>query len=188
MSSPLTEAFAERMQSVGGRISYTTAEGLAETLGGLVERDRPVLFTPELRDLARQLRDAGHEAYVGTREGVAEQTEAAFEGVLERAGTGVSGSLLGISSTGSIAVGPGGGNGGLLIAFPPHSVIILQADSLRKNLAEALPEVERRFDELDGEAVFVSGPSRTADIEMMSVVGVHGPIGLDVIIVDGKEA
>jgi len=53
--------------------------------------------------------------------------------------------------------------------LPRVHLAILGASVLRRDLAQALAEVRGR------RAVCITGPSRTADIEMTLAVGVHGP-------------
>jgi L-lactate dehydrogenase complex protein LldG len=50
-------------------------------------------------------------------------------------------------------------------------------------LRQALPT----GDELPSNLVWVSGPSRSADLELVLTVGVHGPGSVDVIVVDGDS-
>ena len=55
-----------------------------------------------------------------------------------------------------------------------------------------MPEYDDMFDilaelpELPNFVGFVTGPSRTADIECVSTVGVHGPLQMAVVIVDDE--
>lgn len=110
-----------------------------------------------------------------------------LEESLRRSGTGVTDCLAAIASSGTIVVGPGGGNGGLISALPARHVAILHEGDIREHLAETLALVQERLAQSAVECVFVTGPSRTADIEMMSVVGVHGPVALEVIVVRDEE-
>lgn len=52
---------------------------------------------------------------------------------------------------------------------PPMHVVVIHKSSIVHSLAEAVPHFGRR------NAVLVTGPSRTADIEGVLVRGVHGP-------------
>lgn len=58
--------------------------------------------------------------------------------------------------------------------------------------SNVLPEWKNLFDEIEklpehpNFIGIVTGPSRTSDIEMVSVVGVHGPLNLTTIIVDDE--
>ncbi|GAB4257337.1 MAG: lactate utilization protein [Thermoleophilia bacterium] len=179
--------FAEKLAAVGGRVSRVGRDELPRAVARVVPAQKPVLVTPELAGLAEQLRDLGLEAHVGTRD-TADEGGGSLESLLDEAGAGVVRAFAGIVATGTLAVGPGGGNGGLLAAFPPLSIIVLDEAALRETMEDVFAELGARFSELGGEVVFVSGPSRTADIEMMSVVGVHGPTALEVFIVSGEEA
>ena len=58
---------------------------------------------------------------------------------------------------------------------------ILKASALVPSLAEALRRPEVR-DAAAG--VIITGPSRTADIEMTLTIGVHGPGELQVFLID----
>ncbi|MDR1924784.1 MAG: lactate utilization protein [Planctomycetaceae bacterium] len=64
----------------------------------------------------------------------------------------------------------------LAVYLPPISVIVATESILYKNLPEAWKEVNNKIKETKtGEFVIVTGPSRTADIEKILILGVHGP-------------
>jgi len=67
--------------------------------------------------------------------------------------------------------------------LPRVHLAIAIPSNLRPDLAEALEECKG-----NGYFVFISGPSRTADIEMTPALGVHGPRELVVWMLDDKKA
>jgi len=73
----------------------------------------------------------------------------------------------------------------LLCYLPPACVIVASVDQLAEHLQAAWPQIAPRAAEPDrrGEFVFVTGPSRTADIEKILILGVHGPKRLIVLLV-----
>lgn len=196
--------FAARLEAVGGRLSFAQPGSLAQVVAAAVDEGRPVIVTPDLSWLVSRLRENGMAAFVGTRAAralpgteedqaespggdVGSGVEHSLEESLRRSGTGVTECLAAIASSGTIVVGPGGGNGGLISALPARHVAILQESDIREHLTEVLALAQEREAQSAGECVFITGPSRTADIEMMSVVGVHGPVALEVIVLHGEE-
>lgn len=146
-----------------------------------------MLVAADHAHLVAELEEQGIRAVVGTREALAASPGGpTLEEALRQAGAAITGSLLAVAASGSVAVGPSGDNGGLLSALPPRHVVLVREQDIRATLAEALGLIFERFSELGGEMVFVTGPSRTADIEMMSVLGVHGPIRLDIVVIAGE--
>ena len=65
--------------------------------------------------------------------------------------------------------------------LPPHHVAILSERRILGTLAEALAKLGEG--PLPADVTFVSGPSRTADIEQILVIGIHGPTRLDILLV-----
>lgn len=67
----------------------------------------------------------------------------------------------------------------------PSCVLIGRVSQLRETLQAAWDEIVKVSEdsELRGEYVLVTGPSRTADIERVSVLGVHGPKNVYVILI-----
>jgi len=65
--------------------------------------------------------------------------------------------------------------------LPEIHVVILRTSQLKHTLAEALRMPEVRTTQ---SSVIVTGPSRTADIEMTLTIGVHGPGELHVFLID----
>lgn len=182
------DLFAARLAAVGGGVRFSDPRLVPETLAGVVDPTRPVVVTPDLSWLANDLQERGIAAYVGSRAvATASGLEGGLEGLYRLAGTGITGCVAAVASSGTIVVGPGGGNGGSIAALPPRHVAILRETDILESLAEALAVVRERFAELGGECVFVTGPSRTADIEMLSVVGVHGPVALEVVVVRAES-
>jgi L-lactate dehydrogenase complex protein LldG len=64
---------------------------------------------------------------------------------------------------------------------PPVHIAIINASSIFETLGEALTSLHKQ-QELSPAVTFITGPSRTADIELTLTVGVHGPQELYVII------
>ena len=73
----------------------------------------------------------------------------------------------------------------LLCYLPPVCVVVARTDQLAEHMPAAWDQIARQTAETDrrGEFVLVTGPSRTADIEKILILGVHGPKRLVVLLV-----
>lgn len=65
---------------------------------------------------------------------------------------------------------------------PPVHIAILQAEKIYNNLSEAIIK-EGWSDKMPTNALLISGPSKTADIELTLAYGVHGPKELVLLII-----
>jgi L-lactate dehydrogenase complex protein LldG len=73
----------------------------------------------------------------------------------------------------------------LVSTLPEIHVALLPADRILPSLADVLPKLD------PGHAPYISfitGPSRTADIERVLTIGAHGPVRLVVVVHDGAAA
>ena len=71
--------------------------------------------------------------------------------------------------------------------LPEVSVILLNRADILPDLPSAAPFL--RAEQTQGRASYVSfitGPSRTADIERVSAIGVHGPLELHIVLIGGR--
>ena len=93
-----------------------------------------------------------------------------------------------LADTGSAVVRAQTGEARLLAYLPETSVIIGRTEQLREHMPAAWGEISERLreEQVPGEWVVVSGPSRTADIEKILILGVHGPKRLVVMMVDSS--
>jgi L-lactate dehydrogenase complex protein LldG len=97
------------------------------------------------------------------------------------AAVGVTGCDAAIAETGSLALITGRGKPRAASLLPPAHLAIVRTDQLRATMGEFFRE--RAADlAVAANCTFVTGPSRTADIELTLTVGVHGP-GRVVIII-----
>ncbi len=87
----------------------------------------------------------------------------------------------GIAETGSLILWPNADEPRLMSLVPPLHIALLQADSIYETFAEAMQE-QHWADAMPTNALLISGPSKTADIEQTLAYGIHGPRRLIVLI------
>lgn len=88
-----------------------------------------------------------------------------------------------IAETGAIVLWPDVHEPRLMSLVPPLHIAVVESDRIYNNFCEIMqqqPWTER----MPSNVVLISGPSRTADIEMTVAFGVHGPRELIVVILD----
>ncbi len=101
-----------------------------------------------------------------------------FEGI----DAGLTGTLGAIADTGSLILWPSAQEPRLLSLVPHIHVALLRADALYDSFWQAMRD-GRWADGMPTNALLISGPSKTADIEQTLAYGVHGPKRLVVVIV-----
>ena len=99
---------------------------------------------------------------------------------------GVARVALGIAETGTCVVVTDDEETRLATMLPETSLLILRAADIVPALSDAAPFLrERQADGKISYTSFITGPSRTADIERVSAIGVHGPLDVHIILVEG---
>lgn len=95
----------------------------------------------------------------------------------------LTGTLGAIASTGSLIMWPTREEPRLMSLVPPLHIALLNASEVRDNLFE-LMHAQRWTDGLPTNALLVSGPSKTADIQQTLAYGAHGPKELLVLVIE----
>ena len=97
---------------------------------------------------------------------------------------GVSTAQAGIAETGTLVLDSACERHRLVSLVPPVHIAVVNASAIVETLGEALAILHKK--EVSPAITFITGPSRTADIELTLAIGVHGPRELYVI-VDGSK-
>jgi L-lactate dehydrogenase complex protein LldG len=106
---------------------------------------------------------------------------------LEPAPVCISGVDAAIAESGSMIVVSGPGRGRLASLLPPLHIALLPADRIVRTLPDAFDLLRERY----GDGLFrdhanvtiITGPSRTADIELSLTLGVHGPREIHAVVI-----
>lgn len=101
------------------------------------------------------------------------------------AGAGIIGADAALATTGTLVLSTAPGRGRTPTILPPRLIVVITMDQLLPNV-EAWLARERASGMTNvrnsANVAFVTGPSRTGDIEMALVLGVHGPGEVHVIV------
>jgi L-lactate dehydrogenase complex protein LldG len=115
--------------------------------------------------------------------------------VLEHAGAadlfdcdlGVTGAQWGVAETGTLVLESDAERHRLASLVPSAHVALVEAGRVRQTLGEVLGAIDARGAEgLSRAVTFITGPSRTSDIELTLAIGVHGPAELYVVVIGGE--
>ena len=87
-----------------------------------------------------------------------------------------------IAQTGSVLVTSRSAGGRALSVLPPHHVVLARREQMLPDLTAAFDLLKRKYAENYQSFIsFITGPSRTGDIERILVLGAHGPKKLTIL-------
>jgi len=117
------------------------------------------------------------------------KTEAAFldapnQSELFECDLGITSAQWAIAETGTLVLEAERERHRLASLVPPVHVAMVEAGRIRRTMSEILELIKNTDIGLSRTVTFITGPSRTSDIELTLAIGVHGPGELHVIVID----
>jgi L-lactate dehydrogenase complex protein LldG len=171
---PVTDvAFAQAFTAVGGDFVYCVDEKemILQLTSLIRERGWTEVFSfvPEINDILKLTK-------VNTINDVSR-----LSGM--KAGITFCESL--IARLGTIVLSAAASDGRRMMVHPETHIVIGYASQVVNDISDALADLKMRYgDHLPSLVSFVTGPSRTADIEKTLVMGAHGPKELFLFFID----
>lgn len=194
----LAEEAVERMQGLGFEVArFADAEALVARVLQIIPSGADVVYHPCAVGRAVHLDDAlrhgGRHVVVLPDDVEPYRQNGSWREHILAAQFGITGANAVVADTGSLALAEDLGFGRAASNVPPVHLALVTADSIVENLLDAA-EVARAFAALHlGRPVprylsLITGPSRTADIGLQLVRGMHGPRIAHVLIWDRPKA
>lgn len=172
------ERFRQALEAVAGRCLVVKDEaGAAEALRQIAEQRNSRRVAVSDSPLA--VRVVGLAALPG------EVLENAAVETLFECDLGVTGAQWGVAETGTLVLESDAEHHRLASLVPSAHVAIIEAGNVRQTLGEVLQAINERGEgRLSRAVTFITGPSRTSDIELTLAIGVHGPAELFVVVIE----
>lgn len=180
LETPLIDLFKQSLEAVDGHCVITSGQtGIADAL--------TTIITALQKTKLRAQRIAISE--VSLIERVMHMTDLEIEemSVAPNAAdifnfdVGITTAQAAIAETGTLVLDSADERHRLVSLVPPVHIAIIEASRIVGTLSEAL-KMLRNGKEISSTVTFITGPSRTADIELTLTIGVHGPQELYVIV------
>jgi L-lactate dehydrogenase complex protein LldG len=114
--------------------------------------------------------------------GIAMQARAAVDADL----LGVTACFCAIAETGTLMLCSSSATPATTSLLPETHIAVVPASRIVAGMEEAWNLARSELGELPRAVNFISGPSRTGDIEQTIVIGAHGPYRVHIIVVDGE--
>lgn len=162
--------FSGKSDALSFILDFLKKENVAEVNGPTaVWADCPFLKNIEKDQLSEKIR--------GLRFDVTRETTAAAK-------IGISQMDWAISDTGTLVQDATAVEQRLVSTLPEIHVAVISSRKIVPDLATALSKISPNY---AAYLTFITGPSRTADIERVLTIGVHGPERLIIVLVDQME-
>lgn len=110
---------------------------------------------------------------------------AEVRGAREGDAVGVTGCFCAVAETGTLMLCSAPTAPATLSLLPETHIAVVDARRIVPHMEDAWALARREFGTLPRAVNFVSGPSRTADIEQTIVLGAHGPYRVHLVVVGG---
>ena len=157
----------------------------------LASRDELAAALVRLRDAEQWRRVASHggdlTGFAGQALGLpVTLTDGGYDvGEMEQCDAGITECDALIAQTGGVAVTNRSAGGRALSVLPPHHVVIARREQLVADLPAAFAFLQQKYaPDFPSMISFITGPSRTGDIERILVLGAHGPKRVTVLLVE----
>ena len=102
----------------------------------------------------------------------------------------MTGAFAGIAETGTLMLRSGPESPSTLNFLPDTHMVVLRASQIRKSYEDGWDEIRRQMDSrpdsLPRTVNFITGPSRTGDIEQKILMGAHGPRRLHIVLIEDE--
>jgi len=176
-SAALTERFVTEAEKLSGRVHRTAgAADAIETVLSLLEGEESIIRW-----------DAERIPLPGLSAALAAASIAVAAPDDPSVRVGLSGADAALAATGSLVLCSDAGQYRTASLLPPVHIAIITADQILPDLESWV--ARQRVDELErfrcaSNIVIVSGPSRTADIAMQLILGMHGPGELHIVLLE----
>ena len=189
----LVQSLERELSRVGGKVTRIPSHhSLEEYLEGLVSRDdvkRVVRWdSPLLSEVEPALAKGGATVTLISGEPEDPQSRAEVRDTLISADLGITEVDYAIADTGTLVLVAWKTQSRLVSLLPPVHVALLRPSFIVPTMADLLPVLNAAAREdpvqLSSCITFITGPSRTADIEKIITVGVHGPKELHLLILE----
>ena len=177
------ELFCEKMAFWRGEVVRVTRAKWPQKLRELCAAKgvRSLLYG-EQGEHAAALQGAGIEGLKPYDRPVGEWKKELFEDT----DAGFTSTRGGIAETGTLIVWPDANEPRLMSLVPPIHFALLDADQLHDTLFAAM-SAQRWSEAMPTNALLISGPSKTADIQVTLAYGAHGPKELVVLLLVNEE-
>jgi L-lactate dehydrogenase complex protein LldG len=96
---------------------------------------------------------------------------------------GITGAFCAVAETGTLVITSGSATPTASMLLPDTHVAVVRPDRIVAGMEEAFALIRAECGTMPRAVNFVSGPSRTGDIEQTIVVGAHGPFRVHIIVV-----
>ena len=171
------DSMLERVAALAGKTLHAKSKAEAhEYVAGVIQGKTAVTSN------APFLRECGITDLPGVRSGITNREE--LRGLCATSNYGISSADYALSDTGSLVMISSHEEARLVSLLPPAHIAVVPASKLLTGLDELYSLLPKPAEQTSS-MVFITGPSRTADIEQILVRGVHGPGEIHVVVVDG---
>lgn len=172
-SSELVHRFSAELETLSGGFTICIEEDLSQLILDVLDKEG---ITSLLAWDEGQFPDGLLESLRIKGVKISDQFDPQFK-------AGISGAIAAIAETGTLVLPSGPGRAQFVSLTPQIHLAVVNASDIHPYLSQVLkfPEV------LNASSVtLISGPSRTADIEMSLTIGVHGPRQVHVFCVEDR--
>lgn len=100
---------------------------------------------------------------------------------------GIASVTMAVAETGSLVAGSSPSQGRVVSLLPPQFLAIVDPSQIVPDLFDVFSRLEPMKSRLPSNLAFITGPSKTGDIELKLVTGVHGPGDVTLVVVESTD-